>query len=74
MSSGLSKLLTRRQAAEYLGVKPQTLAAWTCTGRYALPFVKVGRSVRYSLADLDRWIAARTIGNVADEGEGADQE
>ena len=41
------KLLSRREAAELLGVKPQTLAAWHITGRYGLPLVKVGRSVRY---------------------------
>lgn len=73
MNTGLSKLLNRREAAEYLGVKPQTLATWTCTGRYGLPVVKVGRSVRYRLADLDAWIARRTMGAVADEGQGAGQ-
>lgn len=55
-----AKLLTRQQAAEYLGVKPSTLAAWQCTRRYSLPLVKVGRSVRYRLADLERWLADQT--------------
>jgi excisionase family DNA binding protein len=54
-------LLTRREAAEYLGVRPGTLAVWHCTGRYRLPVVKVGRAVRYRLADLDAWLAARTV-------------
>jgi excisionase family DNA binding protein len=58
------KLLTRTEAAEYLGVKPQTLAVWQVTGRYNLPVVKVGRSVRYRVADLEAWLAARTIGTV----------
>jgi len=70
MTDRLPKLLSRREAAEYLGVKPQTLAAWHVTGRYNLPVVKVGRSVRYRLADLEAWLAARTVGAAAgDEGE-----
>jgi excisionase family DNA binding protein len=54
-------LLTREEAAEYLNVKPQTLAVWATTGRYSLPMVRVGRRVRYRQSDLDRWIAKRTI-------------
>jgi excisionase family DNA binding protein len=55
------RLLTRKEAAAYLGVKVQTLAAWAVTGRYRLPVVKVGRSVRYRVADLEAWLAARTM-------------
>jgi excisionase family DNA binding protein len=54
-------MMTREQAAEYLGVKPQTLSVWATTGRYDLPFVRVGRSVRYRLADLEQFIASRTV-------------
>ena len=60
-----SHLLTRQQAARYLGIKPQTLAVWATTKRYELPFVKVGRSVRYRLLDLERWVARRTVGGEA---------
>lgn len=51
-----SILLTRREAAAYLGVAEQTLAVWKCTGRRSLPFVKIGRLVRYRQADLDAFI------------------
>lgn len=51
-----STLLTRREAAAYLGVAEQTLAVWKCTGRRFLPFVKIGRLVRYRKADLDAFI------------------
>lgn len=54
-------LLTRPQAADFLGIRPQTLSVWASTGRYSLPYVRVGRSVRYRLADLERFLAARTI-------------
>lgn len=51
-----SNLLTRVEAAEYLGVTSQTLAVWACTQRYSLPFVKIGRLVKYRLDDLNQFI------------------
>ena len=47
-------------AASYLQVKPSTLEVWRSTGRYELPFEKIGRSVRYRKSALDRWRAERT--------------
>lgn len=44
-----SELLSRADAAAYLGVAKQTLAIWACTKRYDLPFVKIGRLVKYRL-------------------------
>ena len=64
-----NELLTRKEAAELLGLKVQTLGCWACTGRYGLPMVKVGRSVRYRRADLGRWLASRTVGAVAADAE-----
>lgn len=55
-----SELLSREEAAQYLGVKKQTLAAWAHTGRHDLPMVKVGRLVKYRLSDLEKWLAERT--------------
>lgn len=52
-----SELLTRREAAAYLGVSEQTLAIWKCTGRYSLPYVKIGRLVKYRKHDLDAFIS-----------------
>lgn len=56
-----SDLLSRVQAAEYLGVKVQTLAAWHSAGRYSLPVVKVGRRCKYRVCDLEEWLRQRTI-------------
>ena len=53
------ELLDEKQAAEHLTVSPGTLSVWRSTGRYNLPFVKVGRMVRYRLSDLDAWLDAR---------------
>lgn len=55
------QLLNRTEAAQYLGVKPQTLAVWATTKRYDLPYVKVGRLVKYRRDALDEFILDRTF-------------
>lgn len=50
------KLLTRKEAAEYLGVSEGTLAVWKVTKRYPLPVIKVGRLVRYRQSNLDKFL------------------
>lgn len=59
ISSGRAPLLTERQAAEFLNIKPGTLACWRVTKRYPLPYIKIGRSVRYRLSDLEEFATAR---------------
>lgn len=59
--SNRDPLLTEAQAAELLGVEPQTLQAWRCTRRYALPYVKVGRLVRYRASAIEAFLQARTV-------------
>jgi excisionase family DNA binding protein len=56
-------LLTRKQAAEYLGCKESTLAIWTSTKRYPLPYVKIGKNVRYRLSDVMDFIEKNLISN-----------
>ena len=55
------ELLDNDPAADYLGVKPHTLEIWRASGRYRIPFVKVGRLVKYRRADLDAWLQSRTV-------------
>lgn len=56
-----SNLLTNEEAAEYLGVAPNSLAVWRTTKRYQIPYVKVGRLVKYRLPDLEAFLNSRTI-------------
>ena len=56
----LSRLLSREEAADYLGLKPQTLAAWAHQGQ-GPPYLKLGRAVRYDQTDLDGWLAERRV-------------
>jgi len=62
-SRTVEPLLNEGQAAARLGLKPNTLAVWRVTGKYGLPFVKVGKCVRYKPHDLDVWIESRTVGS-----------
>lgn len=59
-------LMTPRDAAVYIGVKINTLAVWRMTNRYGLPFIKLGKVVRYRKADLDIWLENR-LQNSGDE-------
>ena len=54
------ELMDDKAAAAVLDVTPGTLSVWRSTGRYALPFVKVGRNVRYRRSDLLAWLEKRT--------------
>lgn len=59
------ELLDENQAAKTIDVTPGTLSVWRSTGRYNLPFIKVGRKVRYRRADLEDWLESRTRANGA---------
>lgn len=58
-------LFDTEQAADYLGVTPRTLEVWRCVKRHAIPYIKVGRLVKYRQADLDAWLESRTISDDA---------
>lgn len=62
------RLLSRKEAAEFLGVKEITLAIWQSSQRYKIPMVKVGRLARYRFADLLNFIEQRTV-NQSTPGE-----
>jgi excisionase family DNA binding protein len=57
------KLLTQSEAAQRLGIGAGTLTVWRSTRRYGLPYVKVGRAVRYESEAVEAFIRARTIGS-----------
>jgi excisionase family DNA binding protein len=57
-----NELLSRREAAAYLGIAENTLAIWKSSGRYGLPYIKLGRLVKYRRVDLDAFIMNRLHG------------
>ena len=59
-------LINENNAAKILGIAPATLAVWRCTKRYKLPYVKVGRLIRYKESDVEAFIESR-VKNAAEE-------
>jgi len=52
-------LLTQEQAARRLTLKnPKTLTVWRCTRRYDIPFVRIGRYIRYRQSSIDSFLAS----------------
>jgi excisionase family DNA binding protein len=56
MALQLEKLLTPKEVAAILQVAVGSLAVWRCTKRVDLPFLKVGRSVRYRATDIEAFL------------------
>jgi excisionase family DNA binding protein len=52
-------LITIREAAQYLAVSVSTLYGWVYQRR--VPFVKVGRALRFDRVDLDRFIETNRV-------------
>ena len=48
-------LLTTEAVADLTGLSPETLAQWR-SRRRGIPYLKIGRSVRYDLADVQAYL------------------
>ncbi|MDR2778216.1 MAG: helix-turn-helix domain-containing protein [Rickettsiales bacterium] len=53
-------LLKVEELSSILGIKKSTLNKWRCLKTYNLPYIKVGRLVRYNLEAVEAWIESRT--------------
>jgi len=59
MKNDTVKLLTRKEAAQYLGLSVRTLETWARQADYnELPIIKMGtiKGIRYKISDLDEYI------------------
>jgi predicted transcriptional regulator len=52
--------MSQRKAAAYLGISPSTLSAYAKSGR-APRHVNLHGVRRFAIADLDEYLAARTV-------------
>lgn len=50
------RLLVASEVADMLRVEPDTVLEWARAG--TIPHVRLGRSVRFSQPELERWVAA----------------
>ncbi|WLG53717.1 helix-turn-helix domain-containing protein [Pseudomonas sp. FP1742] len=51
--------MTSSQVAAALALSNKTLAAWRCSGRSPLPFLRLGSRVRYRSEDVFAWLESR---------------
>lgn len=56
-----TRLLTTAELARYLGRAASSLEKDRVSGRLGLPFVRLGRLVRYRPEDVEAWVAARRV-------------
>ncbi|OQA92043.1 MAG: Helix-turn-helix domain protein [Elusimicrobia bacterium ADurb.Bin231] len=54
-----TKLLNINELAEYLGIKISTVYSWV--NQRKIPYVKVGRLVKFDQVDIDKWIAEQKV-------------
>ncbi len=50
----MERLMTAKQVSELIEVRPSTIYKWVDLGY--IPYVKLGRCVRFKKGDLIRWI------------------
>lgn len=67
------KLVDEAAAARYIGMSVAFLRADRCRGRTGSrtggpPWYKFGRSIKYSIDDLDAWIASHRVDRAARRG------
>ncbi len=55
----IEQLMTTRDVAERLRISEETLSTWRCTGAQALPYVRVGRLVRYRPSEVNAYLEGR---------------
>jgi excisionase family DNA binding protein len=57
------RLMTAQEVAEYIGTTH--LNVYQMVSKRGIPFVKIGRSVRFDLLDIDPWIERQKHGHTA---------
>ncbi|HEM5997600.1 helix-turn-helix domain-containing protein [Streptococcus suis] len=48
-----SPFLNKQQACDYLGISNNTLDSWI---RKGLPVIRIGKTVRFDKAEINRWL------------------
>jgi len=57
-------IVTPQEAADLLRTPVKTLEKWRSTGEHNIPYLKIGRNVRYRTIDLKVWVEAHVRGAV----------
>lgn len=63
----MEKLLTAKQVSELLEVKVSTIYDWVY--RDMIPFIKLGRLIRFKKAEIFRWIESHEVHPKSEKGK-----
>ncbi|WP_432744375.1 helix-turn-helix domain-containing protein [Methylobacter sp. G7] len=55
-------LATPAEAATLIRINAATLQKWRSTGENNIPYIKIGRSVRYRVSDLRAYVERHVVG------------
>ena len=55
----IDSLASPKAVARDLNVTEGTLQVWRSTGRYDLPYIKIGGKVMYRISDVNKFIESR---------------
>ena len=70
MPDDASVLMNIEETAAYLRLAPWTIRHWVCQKK--IPYVRLGRSVRFRRKDLERFVTQNLHGKVAERNRGSD--
>lgn len=71
-ASRADRLLTDLEACEYLRIRPRQLYSWRIQG--LIPFIRIGRALRYRQSDLDHALDSLTVSGAATCDEASTRE
>jgi len=55
----ISSLLNVQELARWLNIKESTIRKWVCYRK--IPYISVGRAVRFRREDIDQWLQDRSF-------------
>ncbi len=58
-AKGVTHLMDVQQTANYLGLSVGTIYQWR--SQHKIPYIKVGRKLKFKKDQLDQWLADRTV-------------
>ena len=67
----MERLLLPQDVAELIGVKLSTIYQWT--HKEYIPYIKLGRMVRFRLGDIETWLKQKSHAGRASQRLGVDE-
>ncbi len=65
-----NRLLTEKEVEAEYGINHRTLQAWRVRRSDGIPFIHLGRAVRYRVKDVEAWLDSQTKRSTSDPGRG----